>query len=155
MNSTRSELPSSNNQCNVCGKHLKRRRDVYRHKRTHIQTRQRFLCKVPECDSPGFSRKDDLQRHMRYAHHMQATKGGTTLDEVQIAYKQSLKEHKSSAGCIDLLSAADIGSLPLVESLLGSGADITTKSEKGLSILHLAAAGGYVTPGHIIRLYLL
>ena len=78
---------------------------------------------------------------------MQATKGGTTQDEVQVAYKQSLKEHKRSAGRIDLLSAADIGSLQLVESMLRSGADITTKSEKGLSILHLAAAGGYVTQG--------
>jgi hypothetical protein len=74
---------------------------------------------------------------------MQNTKERVGQNKALAAYNLSLGEYKSLAESFDLLSAADMGSVLLVQTLLQTGADIALRSEMGLSVLHVAAAGGH------------
>ena len=142
---TRPGAPLLPNQCDFCNRTFSRTRDLRRHKLIHTPTNERFTyrCSVQGCHFSGAYRKDDLQKHMRKAHGMNTTKRRITQDVHQDAYKQSLKEQNSLGGCFNLLMAAELGSVRLVEGLLHMRPDMAMKSEAVSSALAIAVAKGH------------
>ncbi|GAB6020742.1 hypothetical protein CHUAL_003404 [Chamberlinius hualienensis] len=61
---------ASDNMCPVCGITFRYRNNLYRHRRTHCDTRVRHNC---EHCGKSFSRKDTLQLHARVKHQSPVT----------------------------------------------------------------------------------
>jgi len=142
MSPQTAEPSASTNECDVYGKRVKRPRDLRRHRNSvHSYAAVRFCCKMAEC-AFWTIRKDRLSKHMQRIHGMRKAMANSEPNETNAAFLQSLQEKSSKEG-FGLLSAADIGSLSLVQLQLDNGVGINTWSEEGRSALHVAAAGGH------------
>lgn len=88
-----------------------------------------------------FDRADNLKRHIDKEHGIEELDADTKNDRCLKVYKESYRPDQISLDSSQLLHAAHVGNVTLVQILIAKGVDILTASATGKTALHVAASG--------------
>ena len=157
-------------RCQTCNTGFALNNDLVRHRNARHQGAYRpFRCKWPGCESPQFSRSDQLKKHMFSKHARQAVNSSqSTLQDIGRLYEDSLAEQKLAMQPVlvsvalkgndsieaesdfttlhhqeQLHRAARLGDESLLTFLLDKGVDINLRTQAGETAVYLAIQNGH------------
>ncbi|TEY61121.1 hypothetical protein BOTCAL_0174g00030 [Botryotinia calthae] len=134
-------------KCIVCQSGFALRSDLRRHEGKHGIVDPKYMCKWPECNFKGSTRKDNLLRHMRKVHSNivatdeEATRNATGLRDV---YDEAVENRKESEKSLTILKLVQGGNVTSLKLLLHRGGNIMETTGSGKTALHVAAFNGHL-----------
>ncbi|TGO39776.1 hypothetical protein BHYA_0048g00410 [Botrytis hyacinthi] len=105
------------------------------------------MCKWPECDFRGFTRKDNLLRHMKNFYSKAVTTDAEdtcNVASLQDAYNEAIQNRKELEKSLTILKLVQDGNVTSLELLLHEGGNFMETTDTGKTALHVAAFNGHL-----------